>query len=258
MVSVDLVRNFWDQHVNNEYYTSADRGSPEYFAQIAAQRYHYHYHLVELFERLSEMNLSEKNLLEIGCGIGIDTIRLASLGFREVVGLDLSATAVDIARTHAKLKNITTVHFETANGEELTLPNNTFDFVYSFGVIHHTPSIETAIAEIHRVLKPGGTAIVMLYHRHSLVNWVHILFRLPFESPRDLKDHCPVVNRYTRQEAKSLFHEFDKVRIRTDYPFTYGMRHLTFFWPTFVKRLIGTAIGWHLMIDAVKRIQSPT
>jgi ubiquinone/menaquinone biosynthesis C-methylase UbiE len=254
MVSVDLVREFWDQHVNNEYYTGADRGSPEYFAQITAQRYRYHYHLNELFERLGYMNLSEKNLLEIGCGIGIDTIKLASLGFREVVGIDLSGTAVDIARTHAGLKKMTNVRFERANGEKLALPNDTFDFVYSFGVIHHTPSIENAIGEIHRVLKPGGRAIVMVYHRHSLVNWVHILFRLPFESPRNLKDHCPVVNRYTRCEARSLFDGFDKVQIRTDYPFTYGMRHVTFFWPTSVKRLIGAAIGWHLMIDAVKRV----
>lgn len=252
MTDLDAVRGFWENHINNEYYTRADRGSTAYFAEIETRRYRHHYHLVELFDALRATSLADKTLLEVGCGIGIDTVALARLGFREVVGVDLTGAAIAIAQQRAAREHIDNVRFEVANGEHLAFPNASFDFVYSFGVIHHTPSIVNAIAEIHRVLKPGGRALVMIYHRHSLVDLIHRIFRLPYESPRDLKDHCPVVNRYTRQEARALFASFADVRIHTDYPFTYGMRPLTFFWPASVKRLLGRAIGWHLMIDARK------
>jgi ubiquinone/menaquinone biosynthesis C-methylase UbiE len=254
MIDINTVKDFWERHVNNEYYTCADRGSSKYFSEIEAKRYRYHYHLPELFERLKADELAGKNLLEIGCGIGIDTLTLASLGFREVVGIDVSKTAIDIATDNAESKNVANVRFERANGESLNFPNDWFDFVYSFGVIHHTPSINDAIAEIHRVLKPGGWAIVMIYHRRSLVNLVHTVLGLPYESPRSLKDQCPVVNRYTRREAQQLFAAFAETNIHTDYPFTYGMRYFTFFLPTLAKRILGRVIGWHLMINARKFI----
>ena len=254
MIDISTVKDFWERHVNNEYYTSANRGSSNYFSEIDAKRYRHHYHLVELFEHLRAKQIADKNLLEIGCGIGIDTITLASLGFREVIGVDISDTAIRIARDRAKANNISSVRFEKANAESLNFPDDWFDFVYSFGVIHHTPSIRNAIAEIHRVLKPGGRAIVMIYHRRSLVNMVHTMLRLPYESPRSLKDHCPVVNRYTRREAQDLFAVFAETNIHTDYPFTYGMRYFTLFCPTAGKRTLGRFIGWHLMIDARKAI----
>lgn len=254
MIDINTVKDFWDRHVNNEYYTRADRRSSGYFFEIETKRYRHHYHLLELFERLGVEQLTGKTLLEIGCGIGIDTLTLASLGFREVLGIDLSETAIDIARCNAETKNIANVRFEKANGEKLNFPDDCFDFVYSFGVIHHTPSIKKAIAEIYRVLKPGGRAMVMIYHRHSLVNWVHTALGLPYESPRNLKDHCPIVNRYSRPEAYELFAAFPEVNIYTDYPFTYGMRHFTFFLPTASKRVLGRVLGWHLMIDARKAV----
>jgi ubiquinone/menaquinone biosynthesis C-methylase UbiE len=252
MIDINTVKEFWERHVNNEYYTRADRRSPKYFSEIEAKRYRHHYHLVELFEHLRTEDPVGKNLLEIGCGIGIDTLRLASLGFREVVGIDLSDTAIEIARSNAEAKNVANVRFERANGEGLEFTDNCFDVVYSFGVIHHTPYIKNAIAEIHRVLKPGGWARVMIYHRYSVVNLLHTAFRLPYESPRTLKDHCPIVNRYSRREARDLFAAFSEIHVHTDYPFTYGMRYFTFFLPIAFKRRLGRVFGWHLMIDARK------
>ena len=84
------VRSFWERHVNNEYYTREERGSESYFREIEARRYAYHYHLPELFERIARRGVDGRRLLEIGCGIGIDTLRLARLGFREVVAVDLT------------------------------------------------------------------------------------------------------------------------------------------------------------------------
>jgi len=252
MTDLARVRTFWEGHVNNEYYTSAERGSAAYFAEIETRRYRHHYHLVELFDRLRTEPLEDKALLEIGCGIGIDTLTLARLGLGEVVGIDLTDTSIRIASQRARHAGMHNVCFQVGNGEALPFPGNRFDIVYSFGVIHHTPSIASVIAEIHRVLKPGGRALVMIYHRRSFVELVHRAFRLPYESPRDLRDHCPVVNRYTRREAQQLFAAFTRVQVRAEYPFTYGMRHAAAVIPTRIKRPLGRLIGWHLMIEAWK------
>lgn len=252
MANLDSVRAFWETHVNNEYYTRAARGSAAYFAEIERRRYRHHYHLVDLFKALRAGPLADQRVLEIGCGIGIDTLALARLGFGEVVGIDLTAAAIQIATERARAEGIRGVRFEVANGEQLGFPDASFDVVYSFGVIHHTPSITGVIAEMYRVLRPGGRALVMIYHRRSLVDLVHRTLRIPYESPRMHGDHCPIVNRYTRREARALFAAFTDVRIHADYPFTYGMRHLTGWWPSAIKRLIGRAVGWHLMIDARK------
>jgi ubiquinone/menaquinone biosynthesis C-methylase UbiE len=252
VATLETVRGFWESHVNNEYYTDATRGSVEYFAEIEAKRYRYHYHLTDLFAELRATDLSRQRAIEIGCGIGIDTVSLARLGFREVVGVDLTAAAIAVARQRALDEGIRNVRYDTANAEALPFPDASFDCAYSFGVIHHTPSIHNALTEIHRVLVPGGRALIMIYHRHSLVDLVHQLFHLPYESPRNLGDQCPVVNRYTRSEARALFDGFTDIRVHTDYPFTYGMRHVSRLVPISIQRALGRAIGWHLMIDARK------
>ncbi|MGZ4754758.1 MAG: class I SAM-dependent methyltransferase [Acidimicrobiia bacterium] len=243
--TVETVKDFWEGHVNNEYYTDAARASDEYFREIEERRYATHYHLAELFASLAG---SHGKLLEVGCGIGVDSIQLAKCGF-DVTAVDLTENALEVAREFAKRSGVT-IDFRLGNAEGLDFPDETFDAVYSFGVLHHTPDIEKAVEEVHRVLKPGGTAYVMLYARDSVVNAVHKTFRLPYESPRDRKDHCPVVYTYSRSGVKRLFGSFSDVAVHTDYPFTYGFGPLTTKTPLPVRRALGRAVGWHLMITA--------
>jgi ubiquinone/menaquinone biosynthesis C-methylase UbiE len=245
--SLGAVRRFWESHVNNEYYTRAERGTAAYFDEIERRRYRWHYHLVDLFR---ELHGSSGKLLEIGCGIGMDSVQLARAGF-DVTGVDLTESAIKIARIHARLRAVP-IEFATGNAEALGFPNRSFRVVYSFGVLHHTPDIRTALAEVYRVLEPGGTAYIMLYHRNSLVNLIHQVFRLPYESPRNIKDHCPVVDRFTKAEAADLFRGFTDVRLHADYPFTYGFRYLTAWMPHRLQRWLGRRIGWHLMIQATR------
>jgi ubiquinone/menaquinone biosynthesis C-methylase UbiE len=251
-IGIGRVKAFWEEHVNNEYYTGAERGSAAYFEEITRRRYRYHYHLPALFRRITAEGTAGKKALEVGCGIGIDTVELARLGFSQVVGVDLTEAAVELASRRASSLGLDCLEYRCANAEELPFGVEEFDVVYSFGVIHHTPRVERAVEEIHRVLKPGGVAWIMIYHSRSLVNALHRLFRLPYESPRNLRDHCPVVGRYTRVEAKALFAAFGSPEIVSDYPFTYGMRAVSRLVPVAVQRVVGRWFGWHLMIRATK------
>lgn len=245
--TVDTVRDFWQSHINNEYYTGAERASEEYFAEIEERRYRTHYHLPELFASLDGHG---KKLLEIGCGIGVDSIQLANRGY-QVTAVDLTENALAVARQFAERRGVS-IDFRLGNAEGLGFPDASFDAVYSFGVLHHTPDIARSVAEVHRVLRPGGTAYVMLYHRDSLVNFVHWALRLPYESPADRKDHCPVVYTFSRGGARRLFRGFASVEVHADYPFTYGFGPLTTKLPLSARRPLGRAIGWHLMITAVR------
>ena len=243
--TVDTVRDFWQAHINNEYYTDAERASDSYFDEIEQRRYATHYHLPELFASLDGAG---RRLLEVGCGIGVDSIQLAQRGFA-VTAVDLTENALAVARQFAARRGVS-IDFRLGNAEGLDFPDQSFDVVYSFGVLHHTPDIERSVAEVHRVLRPGGTAYVMLYHRDSLVNLVHRALRLPYESPTDRDDHCPVVYTFSRSGARQLFRAFSSVEVHSEYPFTYGFGPLTTKLPLAVRRPLGRAIGWHLMITA--------
>ena len=245
--TLESVRSFWESHVNNEYYTREDRGSAKYFEEIESRRYRWHYHLLDLFAGLQG---GSGRLLEVGCGIGVDSIRLARCGF-DVTALELTDSAVAVAREFARARGVD-VDFQIASAESLPFEDETFDAAFSFGVLHHTPQVEKAVAELWRVLKPGAHAYVMLYHRNSLVNLVHCALRLPYESPRNMKDDCPVVYTFSKRGAARLFRSFRSVHIRSAYPFTYGFRRVTFWVPNRVQRVLGRSIGWHLMIRATR------
>jgi ubiquinone/menaquinone biosynthesis C-methylase UbiE len=245
--TVETVRAFWQSHVNNEYYTNAARASDEYFDEIEARRYQTHYHLRDLFDSLDGRG---RTLLEIGCGIGVDSIQLAGRGF-DVTAVDLTENALDVARQFAARRGAA-IQFRLGNAERLDFRDGSFDIVYSFGVLHHTPDIERSVSEVHRVLRPGGIAYVMLYHRDSLVNLVHRMLRLPYESPRNRKDHCPVVYTFSRTAVRRLFGNFTSVSVFADYPFTFGFGPLATRSPLVLRRALGRAIGWHLMITATR------
>jgi SAM-dependent methyltransferase len=104
-------------------------------------------------------------VLEIGCGLGTDGAQFAQAG-ADYTGVDLTEAAVDLARKRFELFDLQG-KFQTADAESLDFEDESFDLVYSHGVLHHTPETGKAIREIHRILRPGGRAVVMLYHRGS-------------------------------------------------------------------------------------------
>src|SRR5260221_7285712 len=158
----ERVRAFWQAHPCGPKFSDGEMGTPEFFELIEAHRYTKEWHIPEAADFGGAHGLS---VLEIGCGLGTDGAQFAKAG-AHYTGVDLTEAAVDLARRRFKISGLPG-EFRVADAENLDFADNTFDRVYSHGVLHHTPDTARAVAEIHRVLKPGGRAIVMLYHRGS-------------------------------------------------------------------------------------------
>lgn len=117
--------------------------------------------------------LRGKKVLEVGCGSGAHT-RLLAMSGAAVTAIDLTEFAVRTARERLRVFG-ETADIRQMDAEKLEFPHGTFDFVWSWGVVHHTAHIDRAIAEIARVLKPGGEMRFMIYHSRSLLAlWIRI------------------------------------------------------------------------------------
>ena len=154
-------------------------------------------------------------------GLGADHQRFAAAGAK-LTGIDLTERAVTHARRRLALFGCTS-ELSTGDAESLRFASGSFDVVYSWGVIHHSPDTPRAVAEIHRVLRPGGVAKVMIYHTWSLVGymlWVrYALLRLrPWMSLAQIYARyleSPGTKAYSVREARRLFAAFADVQIET-------------------------------------------
>lgn len=163
------VQAFWNAHPCGDHIVGGLHGEfaddyESFFAAYDAWRYRQEGHIQACLDRIDWRG---RKVLEIGLGQGAESEQLIRRGARWS-GLDLTPESVD--RVGARLAVRGLAHDELRQGSALAIPwpDNTFDMVFSHGVLHHIPDIRSAQAEIHRVLKPGGTLIAMLYARRSL------------------------------------------------------------------------------------------
>ena len=158
----ERVRAFWQQNPCGTKFADASPGSRRFYELVEEHRYKKEWHIPKAAGFASSNDL---NVLEVGCGLGTDGAQFAKAGAK-YTGIDLTDAAVDLAKRRFELFNLPGT-FRVADAERLLFANNSFDVVYSHGVLHHTPDTAAAVREIHRVLRPGGKAVVMLYHRDS-------------------------------------------------------------------------------------------
>jgi SAM-dependent methyltransferase len=158
----ERVRAFWQEHPCGTKFADANPGSRRFYELVEEHRYQKEWHIPAAADF---SNARGKKVLEIGCGLGTDGAQFALAG-ADYTGIDLTDAAIDLARRRFDLFNLPGT-FRTADAENLDFPDESFDVVYSHGVLHHTPDTVRAVQEVHRVLRPGGRAVVMLYHRDS-------------------------------------------------------------------------------------------
>ncbi|MDA0653358.1 MAG: class I SAM-dependent methyltransferase [Proteobacteria bacterium] len=213
-----------------------------------------------------------ENVLEIGVGMGADHKEWAKHHPRLLAGIDLTPRAIDFTKQSLAIDGLSSL-LQVGDAENLPFGDNMFDIVYSWGVLHHSPDTPTAVREVWRVLKPGGKAIVMIYHRWSIVGFMlwcryALMAGKPWRRLTDIYSNhleSPGTKAYSRAEAAAMFADFSKVHVAVQLNHgdllqgEVGQRHqgrlLTIakaVWPRWLIRSLFSGLGLYLLISAEK------
>ncbi len=223
MTSKDSVKHFWENaSCGEELYL----GSKDYDGYLQQSRRRYELEGDLIFPFASFKNTKNLKVLEIGVGLGSDHQLFAEAG-AELYGIDLTARSIMHTSQRFKLLGLKS-SLEVSDAENLDFEDENFDVVYSWGVIHHSPKTQLAINEIYRVLRPGGEAKIMIYHKWSILGlmlWIRyaLLTLKPWRSLNYIYSNyleSPGTKAYSVIEATSMFSEFSSIKIRT--PLTHG------------------------------------
>jgi ubiquinone/menaquinone biosynthesis C-methylase UbiE len=238
----------------------------EYFDEVEARKYLVEPHIPAFADFAKWQG---KRVLEIGCGIGTDTINFARAG-AIVTAIDYSEKSLEIARQRAKVYGLN-IEFYHADAEELSqiVPVRQYDLIYSFGVIHHTPRPNRAIAEIRKYMGPSSELRIMVYHRHSWkVFWIGLVCgRGAFWKLGELvachseaQTGCPVTYTYTRKTVADLLEGMEVTDTKVEHIFPYRIadykeyryRKVWYFryMPAAIFRGLEQKFGWHLCVTA--------
>jgi SAM-dependent methyltransferase len=263
----ERVRKHWENEAcGTRGIEPSDRRA--FFENIESERYQLEPYIME-FANFAAGN--GKKVLEIGVGAGTDFLKWVRAG-ADVTGVDLTDEAIALTSERLGIDNHS-ARLLRADAENLPFEENSFDIVYSHGVLHHSPDTPKAVREVHRVLKPGGMALIMICHVPSLVGFmlwgIHCVAKFRFwRTPRWAIYNfleSPGTKAYTVRECRVLFSDFRDAVIRTQ--LTHGdllmMRPSSKYqgvlhsiiWRLYPRRLLktlGNRFGLYLYIRAEK------
>lgn len=243
----ERVRDYWNTHIHDLEISSHPPGSAGFFADLDQYHFEKLHHLLDLIH-FDEWR--DKDVLDVGCGAGVEVVRFARAGAR-VTGVDIAKSAIDLARQNLEQQGLA-ARLDVADGEHLPYPDASFDLVFAHGVVQYTGDDRRMVAEIHRVLRPGGLAVFQGYNR---VSWLHALSKV-MKTPLEHED-APVLKRYSASEFRALLTPFRTVELVFErFPVKSrlhkgwkGMAFNTLFVGTFnaLPRAWVRRFGWHLL-----------
>lgn len=246
------LKTYWDTHLHDLQVVTSPAGSPEFFSQLDEYRFDKQRYLPPLVDFPS---FKGKSVLEVGCGAGIDLMRFAREG-AQVTGIDISDTSLDLARAYFSQKNQPAT-LERMNGESMSFPDDCFDAAYCHGVLPYTPDPAAMVRELHRILKPGGVAIVQTFNRRSWMNALSKVMKVELEHT-----DAPVSRLDLAGAFRSWFTPFAQVQFITErFPVKTRLQtgakaklYNTFFVGPFnvLPRRWVKPLGWHLLARATK------
>ncbi len=159
-----LVGNYWNREPCGTGEIPYPRYSQQYFDEIERQRYACE---PEIFSFAQFTLFRGRRILEVGTGAGTDFVQWVRAG-AVASGIDLTAESIEHTKQRLAIEGLHAEDLRTGDCEALPYPDDSFDLVYSWGVIHHSPDTFKALREIVRVCKPGGVCKIMIYNRHSI------------------------------------------------------------------------------------------
>lgn len=246
---IERIRAYWNERIHDLEMTEHPVGSPEFFADLDDYRFDKLRYLPRV---VAFDGFSGRRLLEVGCGIGTDLVRFAR-GGAHVVGIDLAERSIELARANARLNGVEdVVDLQVANGESMPFEDQTFDVVYAHGVLQYTADPGRMIAECHRVLRPDGEAIFMVYNRISWLNALSKVMGVGLEH-----EDAPVLQKFSIGEYRRLLAPFRDVRVVPERFPVRSRLHKGWKGAVFNGAFVGAfnvlpralvrPLGWHLM-----------
>lgn len=226
-LKIEEVRDYWGKkNIPQQWYSKKEPFTLAWFNELGYKRYDRYYPYLKNEAEFADH--SNEEVLEIGCGLGTDLLEYAKYGAK-VTGVDLGEDQIILTKLNFQLHDLPYQELKVDNAEQLSFPDNSFDLVVSIGVLHHTPNTEKAISEVYRVLKPDGTAIVLLYAR----GWKHYLKRCliqglikgkwfahgfnwhkVYNEVSEVHGFSPKTAVYTKRQIKQLFHNFPALELK--------------------------------------------
>ncbi len=229
-----------------------------------------------LNEIVNFKQFKNKEVLEIGCGVGFDAYQFCKYGAL-YTGIDITPENPLLTKKHLAFYDYHPQAYEM-DTEQLSLNNGTYDFVYSFGVLHHTPNFEKAIKNIYHALKDDGEAQIIVYHKHSifyvislaLCDWLFTkkVFTMTLQERLSLIEYTtssakPLVRVYSKKELHRLLKKAGFRIIQTDIRklIHEGLPYIRFisksfkFIPKSWLNFLGKRFGWYISVRMVKEQQ---
>jgi SAM-dependent methyltransferase len=202
-VRPEAIRDYWNTHIHDLEITSHPVGSPDFFQDLETYRFNKLHYLPKIIDFSAYRGC---RILEIGCGTGVDLVRFAH-GGALAAGVDFSITALMLAQKNFEHNSLKPDLF-LMDGEMLGFKDSAFDMVYANGVLQYTSQPERMVAEVHRILRPGGKAIFMMYNKYSWLNAMSHFLKVKLEH-----EDAPVFTKVSQSDFRWLLHAFDNVEI---------------------------------------------
>ena len=252
-VTIEEVKKFWNDCPCNIKHSSKDLGTKEYFNEVERKKFFVEPHILK-FTKFPQWK--NNKVLEVGCGLGTVGINFALNG-SDYTGVELSKESLEIAKKRFEVYN-QSGKFYLGNAEELSsfVPIETYDLIYSFGVIHHSPHPEKIVSQIKKYMNENSVLKIMLYAKDS---WKNYMIDAGLDQP-EAQYGCPIANTYTKQDVVELLDGYEVLSIEQDHIFPYQIEsykrgeYIKQPWfdvmPTEMFETLEKNLGWHLLITA--------
>ena len=252
-VTIEEVKKFWNDRPCNIKHSSKEIGTKEYFNEVERKKFFVEPHILKFTEFPQWKN---KKVLEVGCGLGTVGINF-TLNGADYTGVELSKESLEIAKKRFEVYN-QSGKFYLGNAEELSsfVHIETYDLIYSFGVIHHSPHPEKIISEIKKYMNENSVLKIMLYAKDS---WKNYMIDAGLDQP-EAQYGCPIANTYTKQDVVELLDGYEVLSIEQDHIFPYQVepykkgKYIKQPWfdamPIGMFETLEKNLGWHLLITA--------
>ena len=253
IATIEEVKKFWNDRPCNVRHSSKEVGTEEYFNEVERKKFFVEPHILG-FTNFEQWN--GKKVLEIGCGLATAGINFALSG-SDYTGVELSEESLSLAKKRFEVFGQTGT-FYSGNAEQLSsfVPVETYDLIYSFGVIHHSPHPEKIVAEIKKYMNENSVLKIMLYAKNS---WKNYMIDAGLDQP-EAQYGCPIANTYTKEDVVELLDGYEVLSIKQDHIFPYQVEpykrgeYIKQPWfdamPPEMFRSLEKNLGWHLLITA--------